>query len=839
MIAVAFVQWGGHAGRGFTPVREGSLAEVERPFRDAAHALVHHPSGVQQPPAKLGDIAAHPALGLRRVDVPDLGAHWCFSVQVKGGRIGRTGVCQFLFAPVGPVAPADLWASGTAAVVAGEGLIPWSVAQDGLPEAVGPARVPSDAIEPVLRALAAGQERVRLPAAVGEVPAAIAALLRVLPEPVVLNRVWSTYLVEVPMGRSHPHVTGDWPEHLRDNDFAREVHSWLTPTAAVATWHGIDSAERAMDLLVDVAAGGGAMPEYRDLPNMGDLLAAVAHDKVVLLRQDEIAGALDAADERVLRPENSAVLAAWVESTPDGAIDRLSGRSVPAPFEDVVFERLLELHEAKPQAQVLRIPGSRDADPDWFDASVTLVLRRCPTEEDRVNLVRDLVDHAGVPERVRQRAWFLALGLDELDPALADLFPITPEQVAEEVRVTGGLGPLAGRYLLAADDRAEGLLTVLALLGPQEPARAIDLLRPLETATEQRHVLRAVLERHEATPEGFGDSVSTWLLTAWQATESQELRESVLVLGSHALRKQGESPSLDLSLAAVRTAAASQEPAKSFAGFTTVLATATTRLRELDDARIVELAEEQQKVRLLDAELKTERAQTTARVREVKELETRLVKEKKASENQRAAAVEAEQRRGKRAVDTVRSRAAALAKTVEDRHRDEVHDARTQARIDATAKYDAKLSAMRGQVEAEFATKLARLGLAFPATAPDADSPQAPGAETPQAPRKKRGAIKLDLSGFGRMFRRAKPAADEEDALPAGRVDDTPWPPEPTRAGQTSVEQTEDEGHMTADEYRAKPTRFPHAKVIGALVAALLVLGAVIYLVVFLTSTFH
>lgn len=560
MIPVELVQWGGVAGSGFSPVDDGGLRRASNDFRSVAQELVHVPDGVPQPTP---DLEARSALGLRVVQVPGSGLCWCFSVQVCGGRFGRTGVCQFLFAPVDGTEAWRLWESCVAAVESGEGLLPWSLATTGL--AGDPAPIGGNAdtatVAEVLTGLVEGHDAVRVSGAEAEVAAAIAGALRVLPDAVARERVWTTFLAATPANPRLPRVTGAWPESLRGTPMAERVDRWLDRKAVSFEDDGLGDKAAAVRWLAARVREPASVDRYRSLPTIRALVSSVVEHELWRLAADQVWPALQRGDERVLRAENEPLLVSWLVGNAAPAVEWLCGTSVglPAEFADTVFGLLV-------RENGLGLPTS---DPVWFDRSAELARRRCPTRADLVKLARALA----VGDVRATGPWFEALGLDRRDPDLADLFPVTEEAVVEEVTAVGDLGPLGERLLAGSASPAEVLARLVAAVPPLAPAVAVSWLGRVGAESERRQLFRAVLGRHR-----FAGQASEWLLAAVESTEDGEIRDVVASLGASAFGRE-ERPSLELSLVCLEIGARSVEPASCFAVFWDVVRASIGELR--------------------------------------------------------------------------------------------------------------------------------------------------------------------------------------------------------------------------------------------------------------------
>ncbi|GAA0249921.1 hypothetical protein GCM10010492_57550 [Saccharothrix mutabilis subsp. mutabilis] len=563
MIPVELVQWGGVAGGGFSPVDDGGLRRAPGPFRSVAQDLVHAPDGVPQPTP---DLDARSALGLRVVPVPGSGSWWCFSVQVCGGRFGRTGVCQFLFAPADGTDAWRLWESCVAAVASGDGLLPWGLATAGLPadpEPVGAADAKplggaADAVTlvRVLTGLVEGHDAVRVDGAETEVAAAIAGALRVLPHAVARERVWTTFLAAAPGNPRLPRVTGAWPAALRGTATADRVDRWLDRKLALPSTvdDEYDDTAAAVRWLAARVREPAAVDRYRPLPTIGALVSAVVENELWRLEAGQVWPALQRGEERVLRAENEPQLVSWLLVNPSRAVEWLCGTAMglAGEFADTVFRLLV-----RENPDGLGLPTD---DPVWFDRSAELARRLCPTRDERVKLARSLTGD------VRALGpWFEALGLDSRDADLADLFPVTEAAVVEEVTALGDLGPRGERLLSGSAEPAEVLLRLVAAVPPLSAGVAVAWLGRVGAESERRQLFRAVLGRQR-----FAGQASGWLLDALRSTEDGGVRDVVASLGAGAFGP-GEPPSLELSSLCVGIAARSAEPASCFAVFLDVV----------------------------------------------------------------------------------------------------------------------------------------------------------------------------------------------------------------------------------------------------------------------------
>lgn len=552
MIPVTFIQWGGQAGAGFAPVLDDSQPEPPQSFQALADEYVRNLDGVPQPPTEVPDIAAHPALGIRMAHVPGYGEHWCFSVQVKGGSFGRTGICQFLFAAAEHTEPARVWEYCAGLVADNDGVLPGSIAVDGLPDngAWRPSRHrvrPSvDTIADVLTDLTDGYNPIRINGSTAEVVAAIGGLLSVVPGAVARERVWTTYLLVVPGDRRFRFVSGLWPEELRGEDPAVRVTGWLSPASALvlATTRQPEF-EQAIEWLAGQASSGTSLHQYHDLPSMAALVDEVRGTVLAILRPAEVPAALERRDARVLLPENRTSVASWVRTAPDSAIGMLCD-GMPDPLADAVFGALVEAHLAAPALNLSRLPPRSCPDSRWPVRSTVLLLRRYPDAGSRAAFVREALTGPGMPlagteARAAARDWFTGLGLDEDDPALADLFPVTVERAAREFALTGTLGPLGVRYLRSGEP-VPALKALIDRLGAVTPVMAMELARGGGDAVGVSQVLRAAIVHNEQRHAGFGGTVTDWLMTAISLGTSPTEKEAVLHAGRAALRKAGETP---------------------------------------------------------------------------------------------------------------------------------------------------------------------------------------------------------------------------------------------------------------------------------------------------------
>ncbi|NUT92602.1 MAG: hypothetical protein HOY78_11285 [Saccharothrix sp.] len=550
MIPVELVQWGGLAGSGFSPVDDGGLRRAPGPFRSAAQELVHVPDGVPQPTP---DLDARSALGLRVVPVPGAGSWWCFSVQVCGGRFGRTGVCQFLFAPLDGTDAWRLWEGCVAAVHAGDGLLPWALAATGLPVDPVPLGGSADTatVAQVLTGLVEGHDAVRV--AGTEVAAAIAGALRVLPHAVVRDRVWTTFLAATPGNPRLRRVTGAWPEPLRGTPTAERVDRWLDGKVATPSVEDDGDDAAAVRWLAAHVREPAAVDRYRALPTIGALVASVVENELWRLGFDQVWPALHRGDDRVLRAENEPQLVSWLIGNVVQAVEWLCGPAVRLAdeFADTVFGLL-----------VWKVPeglGLPTEDAVWFDRSAELARRRWPTVAERVKFARSLE----VDDVRAMGPWFEALGLDRHDPELSDLFPVTFEAVVREVTATGDLGPLGERFLASAP--ADTLVRLVEAVPPLSPAVAVSWVARAGAESERRQVFRAVLARHR-----FAGQASAWLLAALESTVDDDVRGVVASLGAGAFGRK-EQPSLELALACTEIGTRSAEPASCFAVYVDVV----------------------------------------------------------------------------------------------------------------------------------------------------------------------------------------------------------------------------------------------------------------------------
>ncbi|CAL9494526.1 hypothetical protein SUDANB95_03287 [Actinosynnema sp. ALI-1.44] len=578
MIPVELVQWGGVAGGGFSPVDDGGLRRAPGPFRSVAQDLVHAPDGVPQPTP---DLDARSALGLRVVPVPGSGPWWCFSVQVCGGRFGRTGVCQFLFAPADGTDAWRLWESCVAAVAGGDGLLPWGLATTGLPADSEPLGGAADVVTlvRVLTGLVEGHDAVRVEGAEAEVAAAIAGALRVLPHAVARERVWTTFLAAAPGNPRLPRVTGAWPAALRGTATADRVDQWLDRKLALPSTvdDEYDDTAAAVRWLAARVREPAAVDRYRPLPTIGALVSAVVENELWRLEPGQVWQALQRGEERVLRAENEPQLASWLLVNASRAVEWLCGTAVglTGDFADTVFRLLV-----RENPDGLGLPT---ADPVWFDRSAELARRLCPTRDERVKLARSLTGD------VRALGpWFEELGLDPRDADLADLFPVTEAAVVEEVAALGDLGPRGERLLSGSAAPAEVLLRLVAAVPPLSAGVAVSWLGRVGAESERRQLFRAVLGRQR-----FAGQASGWLLDALRSAQDGGVRDVVASLGAGAFGP-GEQPSLELSSLCVEVAAGSAEPASCFAVFLDVVRAAVGGSRrepaELDRWRAAEAA---------------------------------------------------------------------------------------------------------------------------------------------------------------------------------------------------------------------------------------------------------
>lgn len=566
MIPVELVQWGGVAGGGFSPVDDGGLRRAPGPFRSVAQELVHVPDGVPQPTP---DLDARSALGLRVVPVPGSGPWWCFSVQVCGGRFGRTGVCQFLFAPADGTDAWRLWEGCVAAVAGGDGLLPWGLATSGLP--ADPAPLGGDAdtatLVRVLTGLVEGHDAVRVDGAETEVAAAIAGALRVLPHAVARERVWTTFLAAAPGNPRLARVTGAWPAALRGTATAVRVEGWLDGKPALPSTADdeYDDTAAAVRWLAARVREPAAVNRYRALPTIGALVSAVVEHELWRLEPGQVWPALRRGDERVLRAENEPQLVSWLLGDPSRAVEWLCGTSVglAGDFADAVFRLLV-----RENPDGLGLPTT---DRVWFARSAELARRLCPTRDERVKLARSLSGD------VRALGpWFEELGLDPRDADLADLFPVTEAAVVEEVAALGDLGPLGERLLSGSAAPAEVLLRLMEAVPPLSAGVAVSWLERVGAESERRQLFRAVLGRQR-----FGGQASGWLLDALRSTQDGGVRDVVASLGAGAFGRE-ETPSLELALACVEIGARSAEPASCFSVFLDVVRASVGELhREL------------------------------------------------------------------------------------------------------------------------------------------------------------------------------------------------------------------------------------------------------------------
>ena len=488
------LHWGTAPGTGFTLDKDAGRG-VPSPFVAVADGLLDDDDGVPQPTPDLPDIHRFPAQAVRHVDVPGHGGHWCLSVQTRGGPAGRSGVCQFLFADERQD-PGALW-SWAAGWVASAGRLP-AHPSDLPPSAAPPARVES--VEAALWGLYAGRTTVCLDGGVDGTSAAIGALVGMLPRPVVMGRVWATYLLRVPVGRDRGFVVGRWPEGVRRDGLPAEVDAWLSAAAGPPP-ERIDGPRTAEALAVVAARAVGGNPvDLRDCADMAEFVHAAT--RMLGVRVADVPALVDRADPGLR--DHQDVVEQWAWADPDAVIARLEQWPSTRWLREALFAALLAAHRRDPGRDVLRV-ADPTAPTGWL-ATLGELFRAVFTEAELIKVLRADFTAPGAPlhdrgRRIDRRDWFEGMGLRNRGGGLDDLFPVALADALAEITAHHRVRDIGRRYLAESENIAAAVGALLSgLAEPAQPELARDLVLIAETPLAASAVLRQVADHNGRFP---------------------------------------------------------------------------------------------------------------------------------------------------------------------------------------------------------------------------------------------------------------------------------------------------------------------------------------------------
>ncbi|WP_305789959.1 hypothetical protein [Symbioplanes lichenis] len=524
---LVMVQWADLTGIGFSPHDRGSAPGE---FWTAAEHLLQE--DLEQPPENIDSTQGHPVWTLRRVPVGGR-RRWCFAVQGRRGPFGVAGSCRFAFAP--PAMGAyDAWRLGRDR----------AADPDDLPEPGLDHDTFGRLVSEVLGGVALSRAAVPVLAGPGDAAEVVAAVLRVLPEPVSRRWSWSTCLLQRPDNPDLRVVSGQWPEEFRAADPRRadsvahlfrrgpvtqeELETRLTRRelrhgfrwlVEYAVEHRpitrLPRCEELDDLLVELAHANHR-PEWPDVPSM-------------LASPQGLLGHLD-------------LVATWARHEPGAAVRTLRD-DYPFDIAGALLDGILEAQDETGD-NLLHLPTAKHREGNkWHDRLADLLL------EHRGLGVHTLVTRWADPggpladraDLVAARAWLRKLGLDpRTDRAL---FPADDRVVRGELeRYRAYTQAAADELQLSADplalllDLAPGLdglpaATVADLLTAACPTRKPEPMTRLDSLTALARELTASAVA-ESAPGPAADWADDLLRRVQQPGDATDPRPRRIMYGA-------------------------------------------------------------------------------------------------------------------------------------------------------------------------------------------------------------------------------------------------------------------------------------------------------------------
>ncbi len=468
---------------------------------------------VTQPPVPTG---RHVVWSLVAVDVPDVGSHWCFALQGRGGPYGPAGTCQFAFASFDDRSAAQLWQWCTTRIDAQGFVAPHSQpAQAGLPPAPERGR---ELVRAVLTDLANGRTRIDLGGSPRDAALALARLLPVLPPSVIARYLWSTCLLAPPYSVRKPVVAAAWPEDLRvaDERAAARVDTLLgsdDPTGVLHTVRLSERRQRAIAWLAEdiTSPHPSFKPEdTRDVAGLLDLVVS-KHLPVVLAEVPKLLADPEAvAEERLAR--SGAVVRAWTGEQPAEARTALMDRNRHRDVTVALFDGLWELLDHDRGGE-LAVPPAAEPLPGWHERLGELINDRFPEHADLRGAVWSLRREGGPlasgDALVEAREWLIDLGLDA--KADKDLLPFPTQRIVARIIEHGRLLPADRLALLALDRTPQPELdTIMQGVGTVSPAVAADLVEVLATAGADEADTVGAFAGNLLDHSGSGQGTAEW-----------------------------------------------------------------------------------------------------------------------------------------------------------------------------------------------------------------------------------------------------------------------------------------------------------------------------------------
>lgn len=474
MIGLTVVEWGKPGGgSGFLPYEDPNRERAGKPFQVAARNLINEP--IVQPPDGTAGNDIHPAWGLQWVEVEEVGPHWCFTVQGRGGAFGLAGGCQFAFAAA-TVDPKDVWWECTR-MVGPDGRLGYQPIDEK-----PPPRPDRSTLVKALTALTCGQQRVLIEGGPAAAAAAIESLLLVLPVAVVQAHLWVTWLLKRPILMELPIVAGRWPQALSQAQAASLVDRWLTAPAPAPAVELSQRRTEAIEWLVDDALSGGRnarqyLAAHDDLPR---LLDAIAMD-VQSLRIEDVPELIQVGSARLSHGIGPQLACSWAGQQPEQAIAYLLRGGLPAWLADLLMEGLLQAHlQAAPGANPMYFPPAREPWGGWHDY-LAHVLRNRFDRQQLIEFVRSQLVAPGRPlagreSITRSKQWLQKLGLSPTDLDTAGIFPVPTESIVEELFRVGQISVNNRELLRNAADLDDELRRVIERMGTITPRAGGELL---------------------------------------------------------------------------------------------------------------------------------------------------------------------------------------------------------------------------------------------------------------------------------------------------------------------------------------------------------------------------
>lgn len=404
------VEWADRGGTGFRPQTVGEQA----PPACWAMARTLLDDQVRQPSRTIGPTSPHPVWSLRHVRLGDLGGHWCFAVQGRGGPFGATGMCRFGFLPDARH-PAEAWMSGVLRLTSDDVVQP---DEDTTAEA--------DLVR-VLRGVALGMRVVWAGASPARAATVIERLLRTLPPAVARQRVWTTCPLGVLPRGTQGIVAGLPPRAFRRslavNQAAVAIEGALPPPEPKQ--QTILGAQRygALIHLARTLTTGVGVEEYRNasVSTAGALLDLVAAD-LERLSWREVASWIGSRDpvscDRVLN--HPALVLDWAGSARDSLLAVLRERGSPLAVRlPALFPTVPDLGGVERAALIFQVFGPRQrCDPEldslWLH-QLGATEQTCPRIYPRAFRLARQIEREGFAATAGHE-----LGLDEARTLLAE-----------------------------------------------------------------------------------------------------------------------------------------------------------------------------------------------------------------------------------------------------------------------------------------------------------------------------------------------------------------------------------------------------------------------------------